>query len=87
MKNLPPNIPKRGLSRSEAAEYVGLSVGSFDAQVNIGNLPQPIAFGKRLVWDRAALDHALDILSGLTHDPVQGFPSRFSERLQQDKKR
>lgn len=82
MSALPTNIPKRGLCREEAAEYIGVSPGTFDMQVRDGVMPKPIDLaGKRLVWDRAAIDHRLDILSGLAQDSARGGKSRFSERL------
>jgi hypothetical protein len=62
---LPPGITKRGLPRSQAAEYCDLSPGTFDAQVDAGLLPKPLPFlGTRKVWDVKALDDALDRLSG-----------------------
>jgi len=62
---LPSNIPPRGLTRDQAAEFVGLSAGSFVEQVKAGILPPPISFGRRKVWDVQALNSALDRLSGL----------------------
>lgn len=66
MARLPPNIAPRGLSREEAAAYVGLSPSAFADQVAARALPQAIKWGRRAVWDRRALDVALDRLSGLT---------------------
>lgn len=52
----------RLLSVEQAARYVGLSVRSF--QKRVGELwPQPIRIGGRIVFDRLALDSAVDALS------------------------
>lgn len=54
----------RGLTREAAAEYVGCrTVSAFSSQVRRGLLPGPIP-GTRL-WDRIAIDRALDRASGL----------------------
>jgi excisionase family DNA binding protein len=55
---LPPNLAPRGLSRAEAAAYVGVSVGTFTLMVGDGRMPPPKVIGTRLVWDRLALDRA-----------------------------
>ena len=68
-RGLPDNIPKRGLHRFEAAEYVGLSPNSFDAAVREGVFPAPYSIGKRKIWDRHILDRSLDVLGGL-RDPL-----------------
>ena len=70
---LPDNILKRGLNRAEAAEYVGLSPNTFDAAVGEGIFPQSIHIGRRLIWDRRALDLALDVLSGLSDHLAREF--------------
>lgn len=79
-RELPSNIPPRGLAREQAAAYVGLSPNSFDLAVAEGRLPQPIRFNRRAVWDRLALDRALDIMSGLAAEPDAG-GDPFSEAL------
>lgn len=58
-------IAPRGLDLDLAAAYVGLSAPSFLAQVEAGRLPPPTSHGRRRVWDRVALDRAMDRLSGL----------------------
>lgn len=55
---LPPNLPPRGLSREEAAAYVGLSPGSFDKLVQEGGMPPPKRVGARKIWDIRAVDRA-----------------------------
>lgn len=56
---------RRVLSRSEAASYSGVSIGTFDRLVRQGQLPPPLPFTGVRRWDKAALDTALDTLSGL----------------------
>lgn len=58
---LPFDCP-RGLSRVEAARYVGVSPSTFDKLVNSGEMPQPKRVGGRRIYDRAALDAAFDLL-------------------------
>lgn len=50
-------IVPRGLTRSEAAAYVGLSDRTFSRRVRDGLLPGPSPCTGR--WDRLALDAAL----------------------------
>lgn len=61
---LPPSLPPRLLSRDQAAEYCGgISVGLFDS--TIAKEVPPIELHKRRLWDIRALDHYLDVRSGL----------------------
>ena len=60
---LPPSA-RRCLDRKEAASYVGVSVGTFDKLVSSGDMPLPIQFHGRKVWDKRSLDSSLDIKSG-----------------------
>jgi hypothetical protein len=50
----------RGYPQEAAAAYLGLGVRRFREDVDAGRLPQPERHGKRLVWDRAALDRYKD---------------------------
>ena len=59
---LPASLPPRGLSRAQAAEYVGLGTTKFDALVAAGHMPQPARIGGRNVWDRVKLDEAFAAL-------------------------
>jgi len=67
-RRLAANLHPRGLNREQAAAYVGLSVSTFNKLVAASVLPQALAFGRRRVWDRRALDKALDAMSGI--DPA-----------------
>ena len=56
-------VPRRGLSREEAAMYVGISPSKFDELVADGRMPTPVKIGTRKVWDIRHLDLAFDALS------------------------
>ena len=60
--HLPANLPPRGLSREEAAAYIGLSAGTFDKLVGEGRMPKPIHVRGRRLWDSRALDQSFDAL-------------------------
>ncbi len=62
---LPPT-DRRVFSRAEAASYVGASVGFFDKLVLGGTIPPALPFPGVKRWDKEALDHALDRMSGLS---------------------
>ena len=54
--------PPRGLSRDEAARYIGVGVTLFDEMVADGRMPKPKGINRRLVWDRYGLDaHFTDL--------------------------
>ena len=55
-------VVRRGLSRMEAAIYVGVGVTKFDALVAAGSMPKPKRIDGRRVWDIVALDFAFDRL-------------------------
>ena len=59
---LPPSLSPRGLSRVEAAAYVGISPVKFDDMVSDGRMPAPKKIDGRRVWDRLALDSAFTAL-------------------------
>ena len=47
-----------GLSRVEAAEYVGIGASLFDEMVNDGRMPQPKLINSRKVWSRLKIEKA-----------------------------
>ena len=53
-------VPRRGLSREEAAMYVGISPSKFDGLVGDGRMPAPVKIDGRKVWDIRHLDLAFD---------------------------
>jgi excisionase family DNA binding protein len=62
MKQVDPLIGPRGLSRSQAAAYVGIGTILFDRLVAAGTMPQPREIGGRRVWDRQEVDRAFEEL-------------------------
>ena len=60
----------RGLSSAQAALYVGLGASTFADMVRSGELPKPIKFRSRNVWDRQSLDACFD--SALPNVPPSG---------------
>jgi excisionase family DNA binding protein len=59
---LPPSLPPRGISREQAAEYVGVSPSTFDKLVKDGRMSQPKRIDGRVVWEVRRLDCAFDAL-------------------------
>ena len=57
-------IPRRGLSRDEAAMYIGISASKFDELVRDRRMPAPKRIDGRKVWDIRDLDVAFDALPG-----------------------
>ena len=65
-------IEPRGLSRSEAAAYVGVSASLFGELVEAGVFPAPKRIRSRVVWDRRSLDRAFDDLPEVLHPGHDG---------------
>jgi hypothetical protein len=55
-------LPRRGLSRDEAAMYIGISAAKFDELVADGRMPTPVRIDGRKIWDIRSLDLAFDAL-------------------------
>ncbi|MBB4001626.1 helix-turn-helix transcriptional regulator [Aurantimonas endophytica] len=65
-------IVPRGLSRSQAAAYVGIGTTLFDRLVTAGKMPHPREIGGRRIWDRHEVDMAFDDLPRLGEaEPAQ----------------
>jgi predicted DNA-binding transcriptional regulator AlpA len=60
--------PRRGLSRPEAARYIGVSPTLFDRAVAEGKMPKPFRLYGRVLWDIRKLDEAITGLD--TEDPT-----------------
>jgi excisionase family DNA binding protein len=76
------SYPPRGMSRDEAARYIGVSPTKFDRMIADKEMPKPKQLGGRVVWDRFALDMAFSAL------PEQGGAGEdFFERLFAKQKR
>jgi len=52
----------RGMSRFEAADYIGVSPSLFDIMVGDGRMPGPKLINTRTIWDRLTLDRAFEVL-------------------------
>lgn len=59
---LPHGSMPRGLSREQAAEYIGVSPSKWDGLVAEGAMPQPKMIGSRTIWDLRRIDLAFDAL-------------------------
>lgn len=55
-------IPRRGLSRTEAAIYLGISPSLFDEWRRAGTVPKPRRVGERRLWDIHELDLVFEAL-------------------------
>ncbi len=55
-------LPKRGLSRIEAANYIGVGASKFDEMVKDCRMPQPKRIDGRVIWDCRQLDVAFEDL-------------------------
>ncbi len=52
----------RGLSRDEAARYIGVGVTKFDEMVKDGRMPRPKRVDGRVIWDRLRIEAAFSDL-------------------------
>jgi predicted DNA-binding transcriptional regulator AlpA len=50
--------PPRGLSRDEAARYIGVGVTKFDEMVSDRRMPRPKRADGRVIWDRLKIEAA-----------------------------
>ena len=55
---LPVSCPPRGLSRVQAAVYVGVGATLFDEMVEDGRMPAPKKINGKNAWYRPALEEA-----------------------------
>ncbi len=59
---LPLSLAPRGLSRVQAAAYVGVGVTLFDEMVADGRMPAPKRINGRYVWSRREIEEAFAAL-------------------------
>jgi predicted DNA-binding transcriptional regulator AlpA len=57
-----PAYERAGLSRLEAAEFVGVSGTLFDEMVSDGRMPPPHQANTRTIWSRKELERYFDDL-------------------------
>lgn len=62
LKPDPLSYPPRGLSREEAARYVGVSPRLFDEMIADRRMPKPRQVNSRTIWDRTEIDIAFSEL-------------------------
>ena len=75
-----PASERLGLSRVEAAEYIGLSPSFFDALVADGRMPRPKRAGTRTIWDRRAIERAFSELPDGSYPPhAQGSVDPYAD--------
>jgi predicted DNA-binding transcriptional regulator AlpA len=74
-----PFADRLGLSRSQSAEYIGVSPSLFDELVADGRMPPPKRINARRVWSRPALEAAFaelpDVSSVFSIDDLWGNPA------------
>jgi predicted DNA-binding transcriptional regulator AlpA len=75
LKPDPLSYPPRGLSREEAARYIGVGTTKFDEMIGDRRMPKPRQIDGRTVWDRVELDIAF---SELPHQGRANFFDRVS---------
>lgn len=68
---LPTSLPPRGLSRVQAAAYIGVSPTLFDQMVEDRRMPKPVRINARVLWDRIELD---DAFAALSHGDTDEWP-------------
>jgi excisionase family DNA binding protein len=86
ISTLPDSLPPRGLSRKQAAEYIGVSPSHFDKLLHDGVMPPPKRLGGRVVWDRHQLDRAFNALDADSswHDDDATDANSWDRMLQAD---
>jgi excisionase family DNA binding protein len=67
--------PPRGLSREEAARYVGVGTTKFDEMIADRRMPKPRRVDGRTIWDRVELDIAFN---ELPHEGQRNFFDKAS---------
>jgi len=72
---LPSSLAPRGLSRVQAAAYIGVSPSLFDEMVKDGRMPTAMRINARTVWDRVKLDEAF---VALPHDGQEDSTDEWS---------
>ncbi|MBU1313968.1 MAG: hypothetical protein KJ947_22515 [Alphaproteobacteria bacterium] len=73
--------PPRGLSRAEAARYIGVGTTKFDEMVHDRRMPRPKRVDGRVIWDRIALDAAFSDLPDEHENPIDKLLQRRDRRI------
>lgn len=73
--------PPRGMSRDEAARYVGVGNTKFDEMVADRRMPRPKRVDGRVIWDRLRLDAAFtDLPDDERVNPLNPLDRMLEER-------
>jgi hypothetical protein len=64
-------VPRRGLSRIEAAMYIGISPSKFDELRKDGRIGPARVIDGRKIWDLRDLDLAFEALPMEANDPAE----------------
>lgn len=72
--------PPRGLSKTDAARYVGVGESTFDEMVNDQRMPKPRKLGSRSIWDRVEVDVAFSELPHRETNLIDDVLNRAKER-------
>ncbi len=67
------SCPRRGLSRIEAAIYLGISPSKFDELRKAGRVPPPRLIDGRKVWDVKELDFAFEAFPLESNEETEGW--------------
>jgi hypothetical protein len=76
-----PQLCPRGLSRDQAAAYVGVGVTKFNEMVADGRMPPPKHVDGRVIWDRYLLDQSFEALDGDDGDDMAKAKRAWEDRL------
>ena len=66
-----PAYPPLGMSRIEAARYVGVSLTMYDRMVRDGRMPQPKVVNSRVIWDRRKIEVFFAALPDRAANPAE----------------
>ena len=76
-----PQLCPRGLSREQAAAYVGVGATKFNQLVEDGRMPPPKHVDGRVIWDRYQLDQAFEALDADDGDDMAKAKQAWEDRL------
>lgn len=69
------------MKRKTAAAYLDMSEAAFEREIIAGRLPAGFMFGGREHWHKAAIDKALDRITGGDADEVPEYRRRAMEKF------
>ncbi|WP_199914853.1 helix-turn-helix transcriptional regulator [Pseudovibrio sp. Alg231-02] len=72
-------ISPRGLNKTQAANYIGVSAGLFERMIQQGLMPSARQIASRKVWDIQELDRAFDDLPHVNGEAFNHSEGAFSD--------